>query len=121
MANLTDKTHDVVNRQHVDLMRFAESLREDVLQDMERLESQLVKALMDTTGKTDFTIGRMKALLQQTRETIATAYNGVTADTDKALASVARLATKETVTSLNATIGARLLSVAMTADQIKAI
>lgn len=121
MPNLSDKISNEITTHTVDLMRVAEDLRETLLQDFERLESELISELQDAAGKTDFTIARLRALLQQTQGTIQTAYDGIDTDTGSALEKLAKLASRAALEAVNTSIGAEILTVAMSARQLETI
>src|SRR6185437_5476216 len=118
---VTDQIHQDVVRQAVNLMRFSEGVRAKIISQLEELEANLVKDLLNASGKTDFTIARMRALLQQTRETIASAYDNVAKDTGTALEAAAKLAAADTAQLINDAVGAGLVSVVLSPEQLEVL
>lgn len=121
MANLSDDLANEFTRHHVDLLRVSDGIRDTVIEDLERLELELIRDLLDGVGKTEFTKARMMALLKQTQETIATAYDSIQEDVNGGLELVGKLMGQLTIDTVNASIGAELLSVALTPAQLEAI
>ena len=76
-SNASARIADATTTHTVNLMRLAEGQRQEVLASLEKLETSLVKDLEDTVGKSAAKIARLKALLKQTQQTIATAYEGI--------------------------------------------
>jgi hypothetical protein len=121
MPNTSDEIQDAITGHAVDLLRLAEGIRALVLADLEALETELVKDLEGIVGKTDFTLARLRTLLAQTRETIATAYVGIGDDTQAAMERLARVVASQTSAAVNAAVGARLLSVGLSREQLAAV
>lgn len=121
MPNASDRIQDEITGHAVDLLRLAEGIRALVLADLELLETELVKDLEEVVGKSDFTLARLRALLAQTRETIATAYVGIGDDTQAAMERIARIVASQTTAAVNAAVGARLLSVGLSREQLAAV
>lgn len=121
MPNASDDFSDAITGHTVDLLRVSDHMRDQVLQDLERLELELLRDLEDVVGKTDFTVARMRALLAQTQATIGTAYDGINEDLDAGLRQLAQLTMDFTTGAVNRTIGAELLSVALSPQALEAI
>lgn len=122
--NLSDLIHDQIIGHSVDLLRVAAGLRRDMVGFLRELEAKLVLALANAEleGLTSFQAGKVRVLLKQTRETIATTY-GEMADAHNA--SMIRLAVIEgevAVSAINAVFfGVEVASTFLTDRQLKSI
>lgn len=105
----------------IDLMRVSEGIRRRILKDLEELEADLVRDVMDAAGKTQFRMDRLRALLVQTRQTIATAYAGIAAAYPAELKAIALETSKQLLQAVNTTLRVDLLSVALSKEQLEYI
>lgn len=120
-ANATAIITSKVLAQTIDLMRIAEGLRAQILSDLETLETDLIRDLQDVTGKTQFTVERLRALLVQTRQTIGTAYGEIALSFPAELKSIALAISEQILTTVNTALRVDLLSVAMSKEQLEYI
>lgn len=121
MPNATDKTLAEVTTQVVNLLEIGDDIRDDVLADLEDLASELVVDIERAVGKSRFTQARLRALMSQTRATIATAYDGIAKHTQSEILALALEAAKGTAAAVNGAVGAKVLTVALSKDQLAAI
>lgn len=86
---------DAAIHHNVDLLRYSEGLRQDVLGQLGLLEEDLVAQIhaADITGakRTAYQIGRQQALLKQTRETIQSSYRDINKRVGSELRGLAEL------------------------------
>lgn len=119
--NLTTRIADRITTHTVDLMRVAESMRAQVVSDLEKLEADLVFDLMRASGKSDLSLARMRALIAQTRSTIDTAYAKIADAVTPQLKEVALAIARKTMSAVNEAAKIELMSVGLTKEQLVAI
>jgi SPP1 gp7 family putative phage head morphogenesis protein len=121
MSNLSDDISSEITAQTLNIVRAAVGLSKPILDALKELEAELLRDLENAVGKSDFTVGRMKALLAQTRETIAGAYDGIAVANQQGLVQIAGIAAKQSLGAVNNAIGAKLTSVEWSKEQLEAI
>lgn len=121
LPNFTDKVAERVTAHTVDLMRVSESLRRDIITDLEALEQELAFDLMRAAGKSDLSLARMSALFAQTRQTIDTAYGKIADASEPSLRSIAAAIGRKTLDAVNALAKVELMSVGLTKEQVISI
>lgn len=119
--NLSAKIVDGVVAHSVNILRVAEGQRKAVLTMLEKLEVTLTAEVMHAAEKSAFTQARLKALLAQTKETIAEAYKVIAGANGTALAKIAQLEAVKTVNIINGAIGVGVATVGQSAEQLAAI
>lgn len=121
MSNVSTRIADRVTSQTVELMRVAERLRAEIVDDLEDLEAELSYDLMRAAGKSELTIARMQAALAQARKTIENAYAKIEAAATPMMKEVAVSVALKTMTAVNSTVNVELMSVGLTKEQVEAI
>lgn len=121
MPNLSDKLTSKIITQTINLLRLSDGMFKPVLRVLNALEKELLRDLEDVTGKTAFTISRMKALFAQTRQTISTAYDKISVMNEAGLIDTVALVADQTVAMIDAAIGASVTSVGWSPQQVEAI
>lgn len=121
MANLSDEIAGEITAQTVNVVRAAAGIGAPILVALRDLEKELLAALEDVVGKTDFTVGRLRALLAQTKATIAHAFDGIAVANKDGMVQVAGIAARQALGAVNAAVGAKLTSVEWSREQLAAI
>lgn len=119
-----DDIGDVFIRHQVNLERFKAAERNKILKLLKSLEADLVAELAREdvlNPRTRYQDARIRALLQQTRETIATAYKGAQAEFVTDLEDLAKMEYDFAASAVNTLAQVPLLTVAVTAQQLRAI
>lgn len=125
MASINDRVADRFLEHEVDLARFEEHLGDRALRVLKQLERDLVKELAgeDPTEpiRTTFQQARLKALLSQTRKTIATHYRDIAAEQRKELAELGSVESEFSREALNQIIDANVMTVSVPETSLAAI
>jgi hypothetical protein len=119
MASANDDLVQSFIRHAVDLEKFKAGERKKALRILKQLEDDCVVLLARGSG-TRWTQARLRALLAQVRETIATAYDDMQGKIEKDLTMIAQIEADFTADSVNGAIGADVVSVEFSAAQLKA-
>ena len=120
-TNVAADMADKLLEQTVNVVRAAEGMSGEVLAALVDLEKELIGDLEDVLGKTDFTLGRLRALLSQANAHIDAAYGNVAVMSKSGLVEVATISAKKTTAAMNQAIGASVTSVQWSPQQLEAI
>jgi hypothetical protein len=122
---VNDDVADAITAHSIDLSRFAEDLVARVLPVLSRVERSLVAdvAEIDPTAGTTLSNRqrRLKLLLEQTRETIATAYTDIADTVGGDLHDVAKVSDKAGRKVINDAVGVEIQTVAIAPEQLRAL
>lgn len=121
MPNVSDKILDGVVTHTVDLLRLASGERKATLDMLQKLERSLQADIENNVGGTGLRNARLKALLQQTKDTIATHYDAIAERNAGVLEKVAQASATKTVKTINAAAGVPLTTVAMSKEQLSSL
>ena len=120
-----DQLADGIRAHAIDLERFSADLRARVLPILTKLEKQLTDEVkeIDPTGPARATHreARKKALLAQTKETIATGYKEISDTVGSDLHDVAKLSDKAGRSIANKALGVEIMTVAIAPEQLRAL
>ena len=116
--NVSSQILDAALTQTVNVARLSEGQLKPILDMLGRLEVELIADLEDNVGKSAFTMERLNALLRQTKQTIASAYDAISVISDEGLVDIAKITVSQTVKAIDNAIGAALTSVAWSPAQI---
>jgi SPP1 gp7 family putative phage head morphogenesis protein len=119
--NASDKLADAFVTHTINLLRLSASEQKATLAALERLENELVRDIANAVGNTPAKMGQMRALLKQTRATIATTYGKISDARAKTLEGLAGVQERKVVNAINRVIQAPVATVGMSADQLKTI
>lgn len=119
--NVTSRIASKITTSTVNLTRVSAGMRKTILRDLEKLEADLVYDLMRAAGKSELTKARLSALLAQTRETINTAYAGISVGVTPQLQEIAIKIAKQTAAAVNGVVRVELMTVALTQKQLEFI
>jgi len=122
VQSVNSKILDEITGHSVDLLRVDAGLRKKVLKELRNLEKTLIKELRAADldlrrGRK----GRMRALLKQTKATIASAYAEIDLIEDDSLLKLARIAEVQAVSSINSAIKVSALSTGMSQEMLESI
>lgn len=102
-------------------MRVAAGQRRTILALLADLEADLLRQLERVAGKQDINAARLRALLAQTRDTIATSYGDISERHITELRKVADATAKATARTINTAVRVPIINVALTPEQLVAI
>ncbi len=120
MAASDDALESIASHQ-IDILRVAAGLRQAAFDRLIELEAYLDATLHRNESLTVNKSARLSALLKQTQGTIAATYAKITDDQVDGLKTLAELEAKHAVKIVNGTIGADIVSVAISPKQLEAI
>ena len=123
--NISDDFADRVIGHALDLQRVKEESRGGVLTMLQRLEASLTGdlAASDPTrpARTAYQQARLEALLKQTKGTIETAYKDISKVNAGDLKELAGIESSYAMTLVNKTVGANVMSVVLSPQQLEAL
>lgn len=105
----------------IDILRVAAGLREAAIKELEKLEITLQQELLHKGDMTVNKAGKTEALLTQTQAQIADAYAKISQHQLAGLAGLAKLEGKQAVNTVNAQIGASVVTTAIGPKLLEAI
>lgn len=120
-SNLTSALIDQVNSFTINLLRVAAGTRRTILGQLQELEHDLINKLDRITGKGDFTAARLRTLLAQTKDTIATAYGDMSESHMKDLRGIVKATAKAVEKAVNTEVRVPLINVALSQSRIEEI
>lgn len=122
---INDRIADRIIGHSVNLGRFSESVRQQVLDQLliaqADIENHLKAALSGGYTVDSFKVRKLNKLLEQTNQSISTAYKTISRDTSTTLMEVADLVQKGEMKAVNWEIGADIMSTALGRNQLKAV
>lgn len=105
---LNDQIADKLIGHTVDVLRFSETVRVDVLNTLQAmatdLEKQITAAKIANVDPNSYKLKRMETLLATARKTIATSYEKINKHTDDQLFEVAKLSGDQVVDSISSSL-----------------
>lgn len=125
MSSANDKIADGIQAHSIDLERFSVDLQDRIMPILNRVERQLVAevAEIDPSGAATLTNRqkRTKALLEQTRGTIATGYASIKKTVGDDLQDIAKLSDTAGRKIVNDAIGVEIMTVAVAPETLRAL
>jgi len=123
---VNEKVKDEIIGHSIDLNRLEVQMKRDVIKELKSLEEELITQLQKSNilnGKpmTRFKQKRLQVLLKQTKETIQTVYKKAKDSLTDDLIKVAGISEAQTVSALNTSIKAELLSTGLSKQALKSI
>ncbi len=123
--SVNDDVLDAITGHSVDLVRVEAGLRKKVVKDLKALEKTVIKMLKSSgvaeTIKQKVKEKRLRKLLGQTADTIATSYQNITKESKKDLGSIAGISAKQSVEAINGSLKASVASVGMSRSVLESI
>lgn len=123
--SVNDKIADEIARHSIDLERFSVDLQNRVMPILTRVERDLAAevAEFDPTGAATLSNRqkRLKALLRQTRGTIATGYGEISETVHDDLEDIAKLSDTAGRKIVNRSLGVEIMTVAIAPEQLRAL
>lgn len=122
-GNAADQIDGDMTSHMIDLLRVAAHMQGPIVDILDKLESELTDDIETAGGRamTPFSRDRLAKLLKQTRDTISTAYQQIDMLQMQQLGDVARASAKALLNSINGVLRVEVATVAVTADQLRAI
>lgn len=117
----SDDALDEVSTHQIDILRVASGLRGAVIARLIELEGELSSTLARAEDLSANKYAKLNALLKQTTAQIIDAYSQIDGVTKDDLKQLAALEGKQAVKIVNGTIGADVVSVALSPKQLEAI
>jgi SPP1 gp7 family putative phage head morphogenesis protein len=119
--NLSSQLVDAVTANTVDLMRVSTGIRDQIFVMLKELETELTHRIEANATDTGLTAMRLRTLLAQTKDTIATYYGDISNTHLKDLQGVAKATALNVRNAVNENVGVNLFSVAFTKDQLETL
>ena len=114
-----DQTDEIVTHT-IQILRIAANLRADAVQVLQDLQTELI-AKIEEIAPDSLTGRRLKALLRQAEESIAAAYDDLWEYQELGLRSIAAAEGSFTISTVNAAIGAPVISVVIPEKLLEAV
>jgi len=124
MPNISDQFADVMTGHTVDLLRASESVRNDVIANLEALKDDLARTMQtfEVAGlRASLQFRRAEALFRQTDATIRSAYREANATLKSQLLDLAQIESAATLNLSKRVFGSNLLSQGLGLGQLKQI
>tara|TARA_R110000772_G_scaffold237160_1_gene349077 strand:+ start:36 stop:1106 length:1071 start_codon:yes stop_codon:yes gene_type:complete len=124
-VNTNEKILDKITGYAVDIQRYEATVQRKIVRQLKALETQLINELKDakviTAVAQQTKQKRLKSLLKKTREAISVAYKDISADQLVILKEVVELSELQTVSAINTSIKADIVSPSLSTTSINRI